>query len=249
MNVVPVHTRRVSAGELPLHDLLDEAIASLEPGAVVAITSKVVALCEGRVVDPAEIDKTELIEQEADLFLPRSSSRYNVSLTIRRNILIPSAGVDESNAGGKIVLWPADPQSSANAAWGHLVERFGSTDIGVILTDSTSAPLRMGVGGIVIAHAGFRAVNDLVGTEDLFGRPLAMTRSNVAAGLAAAAVAVMGEGAEQTPIAIIGDVPFVCFQGRVPTDDELADLVIDPADDLYAPLLRSAGWQDGGGGF
>lgn len=249
MIVDPVHTRRVTAGELPLAALLDESLPSLEPGSVVAITSKVVALCEGRVVDPARVDKTRVIEEEADSYLPRSSNRYHVCLTIKRNVLIPSSGVDESNTGGLIVLWPGDPQRAANDAWRHLAERFGARDLGVIVTDSTSAPLRMGVGGIVIAHAGFRAVNDLVGTADLFGRPLAMTRSNVAAGLAAAAVTVMGEGAEQTPLAVIRDLPFVEFQGRVPTDEELAELVIPPEDDLYAPILGCAPWRSGGGGY
>ena len=243
MTVTPVHTRRVSAGELPLSQLLDESIGTLARGSIVAITSKVVALCEGRAVDPDQVDKDELIEREADSFLPRSSSRYHVVLTIKRGTLIPSSGVDESNSGGKIVLWPEDPQRSANEAWEHLAARFGHRDLGVIITDSTTAPLRMGVTGISIAHAGFAAVNDLVGEADLFGRPLAMTRTNVAGGLAAAAVAVMGEGAEQTPLAVITDTPFVRFQGRPPTEDELASLTIAPQDDLYAPLLQPAPWR------
>ena len=246
MIVDPVHTRRVSAGELSLHELLDESIAGLEPDSVVAITSKVVALCEGRVVAPEAIEKMDLVRRESQRYLPPSSSRYHVALTIKGNTLIPSAGIDESNGGGKLVLWPADPQAAANAAWLHLSSRFETTRLGVIITDSTTSPLRMGVCGIPIAHAGFRAVNDFVGTDDLFGRPLAMTRSNVAAGLAAASVTVMGEAAEQTPLAVIRDVPFVVFQDRVPTQEELDDLVIHPEDDLYAPLLQAAPWQRGG---
>jgi F420-0:gamma-glutamyl ligase len=39
-----------------------------------------------------------------------------------------------------------------------------------------------------------------------------MTKVNVADALAAAAVLVMGEGSEQTPLVVIGDVPFVTFQ-------------------------------------
>jgi len=246
MTVTPVHTRRVRARELSLLQLLDESIDRLDAGSVVAITSKVVALCEGRVVDPRRADREELIQSEADRYLPRSSSRYNVSLTIKRSILIPSSGIDESNADGNLVLWPEEPQRSANEAWEHLSARFGTTELGVVITDSTTAPLRMGVCGIPVAHAGFRAVNDFVGTQDLFGRPLAMTQSNVAAGLAAAAVAVMGEAAEQTPLAIVSGVPFVEFQHRIPTADELAALVITPEDDLYAPLLLAAEWRQRG---
>ncbi|MFW5685018.1 MAG: coenzyme F420-0:L-glutamate ligase [Spirochaetota bacterium] len=234
MIVTAIRTRRVSAAEMSLTDLLDESIERLEPGTIVGITSKVVSLCENRVVDPARVDKSELIESEADRYLPASSSRYHVFLTIKQNTLIPSAGIDESNTGGTYVLWPEDPQRSANAMWKHLVMRHETTELGVIITDSTTSPLRMGVGGIPIAHAGFRAVNDFVGTDDLFGRPLVMTRSNVAA-------------AEQTPIALIRDVSFVEFQRRVPTAEELSELVIDPADDLYAPVLGCAPWQRGRG--
>lgn len=245
MTVTPVRTRRVTASELTLPELLDESIPELSPGSVVAITSKVVALCEGR-VRPGDADKTAIIESEAESYLPRSSNRYNVCLTIKNNMLIPSAGVDESNTGGVIVLWPEDPQASADAAWRHLTHRFGTTELGVIVTDSTSAPLRLGVCGVPVAHSGFQAINNLVGHEDLFGRPLAMTRSNVSAGLAAAAVAVMGEADEQTPLAVITNLPFVVFQHRVPTAEELAALTIDPDDDLYASLLRGAAWLPGG---
>ena len=247
MTVTAVRTRRVSVRELSLFDLLDEAVPALEPGSILAVTSKIVALCEGRVVpgggDAAQ--KARLVAEESERYLPPSSSRYEVSLSIKGNILIPSAGIDESNSDGNFVLWPADPQASANAAWRHLCARSG-TGIGVIITDSTTTPLRMGVCGVPIAHCGFLAVNDFVGTPDLFGRPLAMTRANVAAGIAAAAVTVMGESDEQTPLAVVTDVPFVRFQHREPTAQELAALAIAPEDDLYAPLLGAVAWQRGG---
>ncbi len=246
MTVMAVKTRRVTAGDRPLEELLDESIERIEPGSILAVSSKIVALCEGRVAPHAGTDKASLVEREAQFYLPRSSSRYDVSLAIKGNVLIPSAGVDESNTGGDYVLWPADPQSSANAVWRHLTSRFGTRELGVIITDSTTMPLRMGVCGIPIAHCGFRALNDFVGTDDLFGRPLEMTRANVALGIAAAAVAVMGEAAEQTPLAIATDLPFVQFQSREPTAAELEALTIAPEDDLYAPLLQAVEWRKGG---
>ena len=246
MTVTAVQTRRVTAGDRSLDDFLDESVRRLEPGSILAISSKIVALSEGRVVPQEGTSKAALVEREAQAYLPRSSSRYDVSLAIKGNVLIPSAGVDESNTDGDFVLWPADPQASANAAWRHLTSRWGATDIGVIITDSTTMPLRMGVCGIPIAHCGFRALNDFVGTPDLFGRPLEMTRANVALGIAAAAVVVMGEAAEQTPLAIVSDLPFVRFEHREPTAAELASLTIAPEDDLYAPLLEAVEWRRGG---
>ena len=55
----------------------------------------------------------------------------------------------------------------------------------------------------------------------------------------------MGEGNEQTPIAVISDVPFVEFQDRNPTKEEIEELKINIDDDLYAPLLKSVNWRKG----
>ena len=91
-------------------------------------------------------------------------------------------------------------------------------------------------------------MNDYVGTPDLFGRTLNVSSSNVAAGIAAAAVVAMGEGTEQTPLCIVEDVPFVDFQRRDPTPAELAALVIPPGEDLFGPFLNAVEWRTGGGG-
>ncbi len=87
-----------------------------------------------------------------------------------------------------------------------------------------------------------------MGKPDLFGRPFKMSQANVAAGLAAAAVAAMGEGAEQTPLCVIDDVPFVRFQARNPTAGELGYLRIPFEEDLFAPLLGAVPWHVGGAG-
>lgn len=63
--------------------------------------------------------------------------------------------------------------------------------------------------------------------------------------LACSAALVMGEGAEQTPIVIIEDVPFVEFRQKDPSVKELKSLRISPPDDLYAPLLKRVKWKKG----
>jgi F420-0:gamma-glutamyl ligase len=158
------------------------------------------------------------------------------------------AGVDESNAAGYFILWPHDPQRVANEVRAYLCARFGVTRVGVIVTDSKTAPLHWGVTGVAIAHSGFLAVNDLVGHPDLFGRPLHFTKVDVADALAAAAVLVMGEADEGTPLALIEDVPFVRFEARDPTPEELEARWIDMEADLYAPLLQAVQWRKGQGG-
>jgi F420-0:gamma-glutamyl ligase len=178
-------------------------------------------------------------------FLPPGASRYHVHLTIVDNLLIPEAGVDESNANGHYILWPRDPQGTANAVRAYLSERFNCRHVGVIITDSKTTPLRWGVTGVALAHSGFLPLNDYIGQPDVFGRELRMTKVALADALAAAAVLVMGEGREQTPLAVLGVLPFVVFQGRDPTEEELRQRWISIEDDLYAPLLTAVNWRKG----
>ena len=121
----------------------------------------------------------------------------------------------------------------------------GLNHLGVIITDSITTPLCWGVTGATIAHSGFLALNNFVGHPDIFGRALNMTKVNIANALAAAAVLVMGEADEQTPLAVLSDLPFVQFQAGDPTPAELHGLHIALEDDLYAPLLKSVPWQTG----
>lgn len=159
--------------------------------------------------------------------------------------MIPAAGIDESNGNGNYILWPKRPQKTANQIRNYLHKRFSLKQVGVIITDSTSTPLRYGTAGIAIAHSGFLAVNDYRGKPDLFGRRLKISTANIAGNLAAASVAVMGEGAESTPLAVIKDVPFVQFQDRNPTEEELAATYVPIKEDLFAPFLNAVQWQKG----
>ncbi len=245
MIVRAVTTRVVVPGGGTLLQLLDETITELPEGSILAITSKVVSICEGRVVPIEGTNKSALVQQESQHYLPAEATRYDFELAIANNTLVPSAGIDSSNGGSYYVLWPNDPQGSANQAREFLAKRFGLEKVGVVITDSTCTPLRWGVTGIALAHSGFEALHSYVGQPDLFGRPFEVSQANIAGGLAAAAVLEMGEGAESTPIAIIEAPSRVSFQSRNPTAEELAALVIDPKDDVFAPLLTSVDWQKG----
>lgn len=245
MQIKVFKTDKVTSKSHDLFELIDAVLPKVEEGAVVAIAAKIVSLCEGRVVPTNETTKDELIAQESDLFLPRSSSKYDVSFTVTRHMLIPMAGIDESNANDNYILWPEDAQASANAIRAHLMQTHGLKKVGVIITDSTTRPFQWGTTGIAIAYSGFKALKNYIGTEDVFGRKLQFQKSNIANGLAAAAVVMMGEGSEQTPIAVLSEVSFVEFQENDPTEQELDDLIIEPEDDLYEPFLTAVDWQIG----
>jgi putative folate metabolism gamma-glutamate ligase len=245
MQVRAIKTHKITTKDQDLFTILDAHIAAFEERTVLAITSKIVAICQGRVVKIGDVEKQALIAQEADYFLPSHLSKYNMTLTITHGLLIPTAGIDESNGDGYYVLWPHNPQQTANDVCAYLRRRFARTHVGVIITDSKTTPLRTGVTGVALAYSGFCALNDYVGTVDCFGRPLRMTRVNVVDALAAAAVLVMGEGSEQTPLAVLSALPFVTFQERDPLAEELQQLRIALEDDLYGPLLTSVQWHKG----
>jgi putative folate metabolism gamma-glutamate ligase len=247
MNVTPVKTAIVKPGSIEIEELLAQSLPDVPDGSVLAVTSKVAALCEGRTVPFNEGDKDRIIRDEADFYLPKEENRFDIYLTIKNSLLIPSAGVDESNTADHFALWPASPEASARQIWSFLKERFPERRLGVVLTDSSPSPLRWGVTGKCLAWCGFKALNSKVGNRDLFGRELKMTMVNVADGLAAAAVLCMGEAAEQTPLAIISDLPFVEFSGTPPEPEELDAMRIEPEDDLFGKLLGSASWIRGRG--
>lgn len=243
MNVTAIKTRIIEANSCTLTDLLDKSLTDVRENSVIAITSKIVALCEGNVASQNEYEKDELIEKEADLFIPKSQNPYGVYLTIKNSMLIPSAGIDASNSNGYYVMWPKDPQASAKQCWDFIRKRFNIEHLGVIITDSTTTPLRWGVTGKSIAYCGFKPLDTKIGKPDLFGRILRETRINIADALAASAVLVMGEADEQTPIAILENLPFVEFLDHSPSIDEVNALKIDMTRDLYAHLLTNAKWQ------
>lgn len=242
MNVTAYKTPIVTPGT-DLYKLLDASLPTVSEGSVVAVTSKIVSICEGRLVPEKGTNKDELIRKEATKVIPRTKSKYDSYITITRGHLAAAAGIDASNTNGNYVLWPSDTQKSANDIREFLGKRDKVKHIGVIITDSKTTPLVWGVTGTALAHSGFEALNDIIGKPDLFGREMKLTKVNIAEALAASAVLVMGERNEQTPLAVLTDLPFVKFQNRNPTQDELDALVIDPDDDLYEPLLSSAPWE------
>jgi len=248
MKVTAIKTKKVEVGD-KLFDILDEYLPKLQENSIVAVTSKIISITEGR-VDPHDSDeyRDELAKKEAEFYIPVELSQYNFMITINHNVLVARAGIDHSNGHGNLVLWPKDPQKSANEIREYLVSKRGIKNVGVIITDSRLSPLRMGVTGVSIAHSGFETLINYVGKPDIFGRLMLVEKSNVPDSLATAAVIEMGEGDEQQPLAIIEDAKFVKFQERNPTKEELAGLRINVEEDVFAPFLAAAKWIRGGGG-
>lgn len=239
-----------TSGVVHAHDNLlnhlDVAFPTLDSDCVIVVTSKIVALCEGA-VEPisGSVSKEELVWRESEKYIPSTHSRYHLTLTLKFQTLAVNAGIDESNVKNQYVLLPKDPYESAKNIWEHLTKKFPSRKIGVIISDSKTVPLKWGTVGTSIGYCGFKPVVSKIGDPDIFGRPLQMTKVNVAEGLVAAAVVEMGEAAETTPFACITNAKQVEFVNHPPTKEEKEELLIDFEDDVYYPILSSAPWKKG----
>ena len=225
MKVTTKRTRVFVEGE-DLEAFILTYIPKLKEKSVLVVTSKIAALAEGRTAYPK--DRERIIKAESTLAI---RTKYTW-LTIKDGTVMASAGVDESNAKGKLILLPKDSFKVAADLRKKLLKRYKIKSLGVILTDSRILPLRAGVVGVALGYAGFKGVRDYRGKKDMFGRVLQFSRTDVADSLATAAVLEMGEGDEQRPLAIIEDAT-ITFVDRVQKNE----LYVDPAEDLYRPLF------------
>ena len=249
MNIVPIKTHKITSEDTNILAVIDKYVLKLEENSILIVTSKIVSICEGRIQKinkETEIeDKEKLVRQESEYFIDKNENQYGFYLTITQNLLIPTAGIDESNGNGYYILWPEKPYETANKIREHLVEKFKVSNIGVIITDSKTTPLRWGTTGVAIAHSGFNALNNYMGKPDLFEREMRVTKANVVDGLASGAVVTMGEGQECTPFSVISGITNIEFTNRNTTEKEIANLKISLDDDVYAPILKRAPWQKG----
>ena len=228
MKVRAIKTRIFKEGE-NLVSFICEHIRHLKESSVLVITSKIVALAEKRTaVIKNTRTKEKLIRKESDLAILTK----HVWLTIKDGMVMASAGIDESNANGKLILLPKDSFKTARLLRKILKRKYGLKELAVLITDSRTIPLRAGVTGVALGYAGFRGVRDYRGTRDIFGRMFQFSRTDIADSLATAAVLVMGEGAEQKPLAIITEAP-VEFSDKT----NRKELSINIKDDMYRPLF------------
>lgn len=228
MIIKPVKTRVFREGD-DLFAFITDYLKGIPEKTVIVVTSKIVALAEKRTVVAKNIQiKERLIRAESELSIP---TKY-VWLTIKDGMVMASAGIDESNANGKLILLPKDSFTTARSLRDNLRTHYNIKHLGVLITDSRTMPLRAGVIGVALGYAGFRGMKDYRGTPDIFGRKFKFSRSNVADSLATAAVCVMGEGNEQQPLAIIERAK-IQFCNRV----HRRECHIDIEEDMYRPFF------------
>jgi len=191
----------------------------ISDGDVIVVTHKVVSKAEGRVVNLNRVRPSkkaleiarmvnkdprlvELILREAKEVL-KIGDGHIITLT-RHGIVCANAGIDRSNAGGEgnVVLLPENPDESAKRIRKTIKEVLG-VDVAVIITDTYGRPFRMGVINLAIGFSGINPYRDYRSKPDRNGYLMRTTRVAIVDEIASAAELVIGQGAENTPFAIV----------------------------------------------
>ena len=236
----------IAAGD-DLPALIGAAAASsgveLTDSDVLVVTQKIVSKAEGRLVELASVEpsdlavswasrwgrdprQVEVVLREAASIVRMASGGLIIART-RHGLVCANAGVDVSNVGGGEVasLLPEDPDASARGLRDGLRQQVGSAPA-VIISDSFGRPWRNGIVNVAIGSAGIEALLDLRGEPDAAGRQMQATVIAVADELASAADLAGGK-VEQRPVVVVRG-----YAWR-PSDVGASVLVMEPERDLF----------------
>ncbi len=207
--------------ELILASLQDNQL-ELQDGDVLVLAQKIVSKAENRYAWLEQVSVTaeaEALARDVDkdprlaaLILEESREvlRKRPGVVIvehRLGYVHANAGIDRSNIQSdddnpRVLLLPEDSDRSAAELREAIRQRCGC-DVYIIINDSAGRAWREGTVGMAIGTAGFAALEDLIGQQDMFGQPLQVTTVAVADELAAAASFVMGQADEAVPLVLV----------------------------------------------
>ena len=212
-----------------------------EENDVVALAQTIVSKSEGNVVDLRKVKPSKLADRiaarldkdsrEVEVILQQSSEivrlRHVIISRTKHGFICANAGVDHSNVEPEhVTILPDDPDASA-ARVRDSIRRKLNVNVAVIITDTQGRAFRMGCVGVAVGVAGMNPLLDIRGKQDLYGKELCVTITSPADALASAAVAVMGEASEGTPVVVIKGASYDRGQGST------RELVRSPEKDLF----------------
>lgn len=177
----------------------------LKDGDILVIASKVVSKADGRlrtVDDRAEFE--ELVANSSTHLVAERTYGSGTTVQIVRTqagTVQAAAGLDQSNSGDAVVLHPHDCDHSA-AVLRQRVEASFSVRIGLIISDTSSRPWRIGVSDIALGLSGFSGLDDQRGRPDDDGRVQSVTVRAIADEIASAADIVKGSS-RGLPMALV----------------------------------------------
>jgi coenzyme F420-0:L-glutamate ligase/coenzyme F420-1:gamma-L-glutamate ligase len=221
----------------------DHTGVELAAADVLVVTQKVVSKAEGRLVELASVEPSEMARawgdrwgkdpRQVELVLRESTEIVRmgpggliISRT-RHGLVCANAGVDVSNVGGgeTASLLPVDPDASARRLREGLELRLGVAPA-VVISDSFGRPWRNGIVNVAVGAAGIETLLDLRGTPDAAGREMSATVIAVADELASAADLAGGK-VDQRPVVVVRG-----YAWR-PSDAGASVLVMERERDLF----------------
>ncbi len=230
MRFIKIKTRAFLPPKDNIYTLFEKHLPTLKEGDILFITSKILAIHQGRcVIFKTEKEKNKTIKLEADKYLPTTRQ------TIKFGTIVANAGIDSSNGNGYSILWPKDPVNELKKIHSFLIKKYKIKKLGIIATDSRSNPLRFGTTGISIASYGINPLLDLRGKPDIFKRPLKITKVNILDPLAGMAVLLMGESSEKIPMVILRKFTLPTFTQK----NVYQKLLIPEREDKFFRMLKA----------
>ena len=222
-----------------ISSLSDTEAKSIEDGDILLFAESPLSTTEGRnirlddITPSAEANRlsekyhldarlAEVVIQESDTIV---GGVPGYLLAGKWDLILPNAGVDESNApDGWVTRLPADPEASAKRLRDEIRERTGK-ETAVIIIDSRTHSMRLGVSGVAIGCSGILPITDERGKPDLYGNKLQVTRRAIADSLASTAELLMGEASEGVPVVLVRGYPYIrcenCKIETIPAEEDL----------------------------
>ncbi|MBI2476157.1 MAG: coenzyme F420-0:L-glutamate ligase [Candidatus Taylorbacteria bacterium] len=137
MIIKPIKTRVFQEGE-KLPPFMTRYFKTIPERSIIVVTSKIVSLSEKRIAIVKNVHtKERLIRGESQFALPTK----HVWLTVKEGMVMASAGIDESNGNGKLILLPKDSFKTARLLRRRLLWQYRLKHLGVLITDSRTLPL------------------------------------------------------------------------------------------------------------
>ena len=147
---------KAEGGQIPL-DRIEPSPRAVE---LAAETGK-----DPRLVQLILDESTEVVRKAPGVLITRS----------RLGLVCANAGIDQSNLdhgqSATALVLPTAPDATAARLQRAISARIG-TRIGVLISDSSNRPWRLGTVGIAIGAAGLTVLDDRRGSRDLYGRDL-----------------------------------------------------------------------------
>jgi coenzyme F420-0:L-glutamate ligase/coenzyme F420-1:gamma-L-glutamate ligase len=221
---------------------------ALSDGDIVVVTHKIVSKAEGRIVKLRDVTPSAKAQQVSkaaqrdprlvELVLKESKRVVKASEILivenRQGFICINAGIDKSNVKGAdaYALLPTNSDKSAKRIRNEIKKSTGK-NIGVIICDTYSRPMRRGQVQFAVGAAGVSLFRDYRGKKDLFGYVLKVKNSAIADEIASAAELLTGQGNEGIPVAIVKGLKEV----KMTEETSVGELIMPKQEDLFKGTL------------